>query len=67
MSDEKVKATRKPANRNPGPRAAYVLVNLPDGVVASDIEVVEVTRKAEEALTAIVTGSASAYVRIMVK
>jgi hypothetical protein len=66
MSDE-AKAKRKPANRNIGPRPAYVLVNLPEGVTAADIEVIDTTRKAEEALEAIDTGAASGYVRILVK
>ena len=53
--------------RNTGPRPAYLLVNLPEGVDASSIEVVDVTRKAEEALEAIDSGNAGAYLRIMVK
>jgi len=62
-----LKTKPKPQNRNMGPRPAYLLVNLPEGVDASDIEVVDTTRKAEEALEAIDTGKAGAYVRIMVK
>lgn len=58
---------RKTPQRNTGPRPAYLLVNLPDGVDPSDIEVVETTRKAEEALEAIDTGKAAGYLRIMVK
>lgn len=65
MADEK--PARKPAQRNTGPRPAYLLVNLPDGVDASQVDVVEVTRKAEEALEAIDSGKAGAYLRIMVK
>ena len=61
------KPKRKPANRNMGPRAAYVLVNLPEGVDVTDLKVISVTRKAEEALEAIDTGKAQKYLRIMVK
>lgn len=61
------KPKRKPANRNLGPRPAYVLVNLPEGINPDDIEVVDVTRKAEEALEAIDTGTAAKYLRIMIK
>lgn len=62
MADEKPK--RKPQVRNNGPRPAYLLLSepLPEG-----IEVVGVTRKAEEALEAIDTGNAGAYARIMIK
>lgn len=67
ITDAADKPKRKPAQRNTGPRPAYLLVNLPDGVAAADIEVVDTTRKAEDALEAIDTGRASAYVRIMVK
>lgn len=47
-----------------GPRPCYVLLTdaLPEGV-----EVVGATRKAEEALEAIDSGRASAYIRLMVK
>lgn len=62
-----LKPKRKPAVRNVGPRPAYVLVNLPEGVNPDDIEVVSVTRKAEEALEAIDTGKATKYLRIMIK
>jgi len=65
MTDEKPK--RKAQVRNTGPKPAYLLVNLPDGFTADMIEVVDTTRKAEEALEAIDTGTAGAYVRIMVK
>lgn len=61
------KPKRKPAARNTGPRPAYLLVNLPDGVKPEDIEVIEVTRKAEDALAAIDTGKATNYLRLMVK
>lgn len=61
------KPKRKPANRNQGPRAAYILVNLPEGVDVADITVVGVTRKAEEALEALDTGKAQKYLRLMVK
>lgn len=65
MSD---KATRKPAvRRAQGPRPAYVLVNLPEGVKPEQIEVVETTRKAEDALAAIDTGRATNYLRLMIK
>jgi hypothetical protein len=68
MSEEaKAKAPRKPVARNMGPRPAYLLVNLPEGVSPADIEVVDTTRKAEEALEAIDTGKAGGYIRIMVK
>ena len=62
-----LKPKRKAQTRNMGPRPAYLLVNVPEGVDVSDIEVVETTRKAEEALEAIDTGKAGAYLRIMVK
>lgn len=54
---------KKPARQNM-PRPAYLLLNapLPEGV-----EVVDVTRKAEEALTAIDTGKAESYIRVMIK
>lgn len=58
---------KKPVQRNTGPRPAYVLINLPEGVNPDDIEVVSVTRKAEEALEAIDTGTAQKYLRVMVK
>jgi hypothetical protein len=47
-----------------GPRPCYILLSdvLPDGV-----EVVAATRKAEEALQAIDSGKARAYLRLMVK
>lgn len=65
MSDEgnKSKPKRKQV-RNTGPRPAYLLLSqpLPEG-----IEVVGVTRKAEEALEAIDSGDAGAYARIMIK
>jgi hypothetical protein len=61
------KPKRKQVNRNQGPRPAYVLVNLPEGVDPADITVVGVTRKAEEALEAIDTGRATKYLRLMVK
>ena len=61
------KPKRKPAQRNTGPRPAYVLVNLPEGVSPEQIEVVDVTRKAEEALEAIDTGKAAKYLRVMIK
>lgn len=64
-ADEKPK--RKAPNRNLGPKPAYLLINLPEGVSTDDITVVETTRKAEEALEAIDTGKAGAYLRIMVK
>lgn len=67
MADEQNKPKRKPAQRNTGPRPAYLLVNLPEGVDASDIEVVDTTRKAEDALEAIDSGKAAGYLRIMVK
>lgn len=62
MADEKPK--RKAQVRNTGPRPAYLLLNepLPDGV-----EIVGSTRKAEEALEAIDTGTAGAYARILIK
>lgn len=66
MADE-AKPKRKTPQRNAGPRPAYLLVNLPEGMSAGDIEVISATRKAEEALEAIDTGSASAYLRVMVK
>lgn len=64
MSD---KPKRKTPQRNTGPRPAYLLVNAPEGVDITDIEVVDVTRKAEEALEAIDSGKAGGYLRIMVK
>lgn len=69
MADEAKapKGEKKTVNRNLGPRPAYVLVNLPDGVNPDDIQVVGVTRKAEEALEAIDTGKATKYLRLMVK
>lgn len=67
MSEEAAKPKRKPVARNMGPRPAYLLVNLPEGISPSDIEVVDTTRKAEEALEAIDTGKAGGYIRIMVK
>lgn len=65
MSDTPKK--KAPVRRAVGPRPAYALVNLPEGMKVSDIEVVEVTRKAEDALEAIDTGSAKGYLRLMVK
>lgn len=65
MSDKPSKAPVKRAA--PGPRPAYVLVNLPEGVDASDIEVVAATRKAEDALEAIDSGKAGGYLRLMIK
>ena len=62
-----MKPKRKSQARNMGPRPAYLLVNVPEGVDVADIDVVETTRKAEEALEAIDTGKAGAYLRIMVK
>lgn len=67
MADGADKPKRKPQVRNTGPRPAYLLVNLPDGVDPADIEVVDTTRKAEDALEAIDTGKAGNYLRIMVK
>lgn len=61
------KGEGKTPPRNIGPRPAYLLVNVPEGVDVSDIEVVSVTRKAEEALEAIDSGKAGAYLRLMVK
>lgn len=61
-----LKKSTAPSRQNK-PRPAYVLVNLPEGMSAADITVVDVTRKAEDALEAIDTGKAGAYVRIMVK
>lgn len=49
------------------PRPCYLLVNLPEGIKTSDIQIVEVTRKAEEALAAIDGGTAGAYLRFEVK
>ena len=66
MNDKTDKPARKP-QRALGPRPAYVLVKLPEGITAADVEVVESTRKAEEALEAIDTGKATGYVRIMLK
>jgi uncharacterized protein YfaS (alpha-2-macroglobulin family) len=62
MADEKTKP--RVQVRNTGPRPAYLLLNqpLPEG-----FEVVGSTRKAEEALEAIDSGSAAAYARIMIK
>lgn len=48
-------------------RPAYVLINLPEGVNADDIEIVGITRHAEEALEAIDTGKATKYLRVLVK
>lgn len=61
------KPKRKPAVRNIGPRPAYVLVNAPEGIDMKDIQIIGVTRKAEEALEAIDTGKARNYIRVMVK
>jgi hypothetical protein len=61
------KPKRNAAPRKTGPRPAYVLVNLPEGVNPDDIEVVAITRHAEEALEAIDTGKAQKYLRVMVK
>lgn len=61
------KPKRKPQVRTNKPRAAYLLVNLPDGVSPTDIEIVGVTRKAEEALEAIDTEKAGNYIRCMIK
>lgn len=61
------KPKRTAAPRKTGPRPAYVLVNLPEGVNADDIQIVGITRQAEEALEAIDTGKASKYLRVMVK
>lgn len=69
MSDKAETKTekKKPVNRNMGPRPAYLLINLPDGISPADIQVVGTTRKAEEALEAIDTGKSEGYLRIMVK
>lgn len=61
------KPKRSSAPRQTGPRPAYVLINLPEGVNPEDIQVVAITRRAEEALEAIDTGKASKYLRVMVK
>ena len=61
------KPKRKPPVRNLGPRPAYVLVNAPEDVDIKSIEIVGVTRKAEEALEAIDSGRARQYVRLMIK
>jgi len=61
------KPKRKPANRNTGPRPAYVLINAPEDVDIKSIEIVGVTRKAEDALESIDTGTARNYIRVMVK
>lgn len=62
MADE-AKPKRKQV-RNTGPRPAYLMLSepLPDGV-----EVIGATRKAEEALEQIDSGTAGAYARIMIK
>lgn len=63
--DAPAKPKRKPVQR--GPKPAYVLINLPEGVDPADINVVGVTRKAEEALEAIDTGKAQKYLRLMIQ
>ncbi len=67
MSADTAEVPAKPKRkqvRNAGPRPAYLLLNgpLPEG-----FEVVSSTRRAEDALEAIDSGAAEAYVRIMIK
>lgn len=57
------KANPKPKRTN-GPRPAYLLTNKP---LPDDLEIVGITRKAEDALAAIDSGTAGSYMRVMIK
>lgn len=65
-ADNTEAAAEKPKRINK-PRPLYLLFNLPEGINPDQVELVDVTRRAEDALEAIDTGKAQAYKRVMLK
>lgn len=57
----------KPKRAAQGPRPAYLLVRLPEGVSKDSIEVVAVTRKADEALDRTSGDTDLDFLRVMIK
>lgn len=59
----------KPKRTNPysKPRPAYLLVKLPEGVTKEQLDVVNITRKADEALEAKENDHSIEVIRVMVK